>query len=291
MHIPVHSLLKSDPTGIVFRFETMSANPPKGAPLETHRHDYYEIFIFEKGGGSHFIDFSVFDIKSRNIHFVSPGQVHHLRRSKGSRGFVIMFSKEVFHLNIHDKIELIELPFFAGSQSNPLLCNEVDFETLLSLLKVMEQENKAAHNFKNEVLQSYLKIFLLKAKEIYERTRQQPAITEHVSHDVISKFKRLIELHFKEKHLVNDYAKLLNITPNHLNETCKKMLDRNAGEMIKERLVLESKRLLMHSSLSQKQIAYELNFKDPSHFSKFFKKQTNLNPQEFCESIREKYNL
>jgi AraC-like DNA-binding protein len=95
------------------------------------------------------------------------------------------------------------------------------------------------------------------------------------------KFKRLLEDNFLQVHKVNEYASLLNITEKHLNEICKRFNGKTASAMVFDRLVLEAKRLLQHSDLTIKEISFQLNFNDPSHFSKFFKKHTGVTTKDF----------
>jgi len=91
----------------------------------------------------------------------------------------------------------------------------------------------------------------------------------------------LIEENFLAKTSVSEYAKLLGITANHLNETVKRTIGKTAGELIRHRLLLEAKRLLIHSELSSSEIAHRLNFQDPSYFGRFFKKYTQHSPGDF----------
>jgi AraC family transcriptional regulator, transcriptional activator of pobA len=95
----------------------------------------------------------------------------------------------------------------------------------------------------------------------------------------------LIEKHFNELRLPKQYAALLFITANHLNALCKEMLGKTAGDLIRERIILEAKRLLTNADMTVTQIAYELNYKDNSYFNRFFKKETGLTPDDF----RKKY--
>jgi len=78
-----------------------------------------------------------------------------------------------------------------------------------------------------------------------------------------------------------DYAELLYITPNHLNALCKDLLGIQAGEVIRNRILLEAKRLLTNPLLTITEIALQLNFNDNSYFTKFFKKSTGITPEEF----------
>ena len=98
---------------------------------------------------------------------------------------------------------------------------------------------------------------------------------------ILYNFRKLVNSNFAEKHLPKDYASLLYITPNHLNALCKDLLGKPAGEVIRDRVLLEAKRLLVNDGLSIAQIAAQLNFADNSHFTKFFKKYTGITPELF----------
>ncbi|WP_326996157.1 helix-turn-helix domain-containing protein [Chitinophaga sp. 212800010-3] len=81
------------------------------------------------------------------------------------------------------------------------------------------------------------------------------------------------------------YAEILCITPNYLNSICKDLLGISAGDMIRNRIVLEAKRMLIYLDLTVTEIACNFNFKDNSYFCKFFKNQAGLSPEAFRRSI------
>ena len=94
-------------------------------------------------------------------------------------------------------------------------------------------------------------------------------------------YEKLIDMNYLDLRLPKEYAALLYVTPNHLNALCNDVLGISAGEVIRNRIALEAKRMLINFSLTVKQIAYQLNFEDNSYFCKFFKKQTGLTPEAF----------
>ena len=98
---------------------------------------------------------------------------------------------------------------------------------------------------------------------------------------ILRDFKQLINQNFREEHQVSDYAKRMNISRKHLNNQIKKVTGKGAKEHIVERLILEIKRLLLHSDLSIKEISYQLSFKEPVHMSNFFKKYSGYTPTSF----------
>jgi AraC-like DNA-binding protein len=102
---------------------------------------------------------------------------------------------------------------------------------------------------------------------------------------VLRNFQKLIDLHYKEKKLTKDYAALLYVTPNHLNALSKDVTGHSAGELIRNRVLLEAKRLLVNAEMNVSQIADELEFADNSYFSKFFKKYVGVTPEVFRKQI------
>jgi len=105
----------------------------------------------------------------------------------------------------------------------------------------------------------------------------------HVS--IYEKFQNLLVKECPRLHKVNDFARLLNTTPQNLNAICRKHSGKSASEHVASQLLLEAKRYILHTENTINEIAYTLSFNDPSNFVKFFRKHENLTPVQF----REKY--
>ncbi|MBC7552760.1 MAG: AraC family transcriptional regulator, partial [Taibaiella sp.] len=86
--------------------------------------------------------------------------------------------------------------------------------------------------------------------------------------------------------LPKEYAAQLFITPNHLNAVCHQLLGKAAGEVIRDRVLLEIKRLLVNVDITVSGIAAQLNFPDNSYFSKFFKKYEGSTPEDFRKTYK-----
>ena len=106
---------------------------------------------------------------------------------------------------------------------------------------------------------------------------------------MVKQFKSLVEDNFQKCHLVKDYAALLDTTPARLNKQVKALTNANASDFIYDRIVLEIKRLLMHTDLTNKEIAYQLHFEDPSYFNRFFRKYAGMTPSDFRTGMKQKY--
>ncbi|RZL37375.1 MAG: AraC family transcriptional regulator, partial [Pedobacter sp.] len=105
--------------------------------------------------------------------------------------------------------------------------------------------------------------------------------TNSYNHTLLKSFQNLIESHYAQLRLPKQYAELLYITPNHLNALCNDFLGVSAGTLIRERVILEAKRLLINLDLMVSEIAAKLNFDDQSYFIKFFKKYEGITPEKF----------
>jgi len=97
-------------------------------------------------------------------------------------------------------------------------------------------------------------------------------------HAVLDRFRRLLELHYRERWRVGDYAAELDLPARRLNRICSRHLGRSPTRLIDQRSLREARLRLERSGLTVAQIAHELGFVDPPHFSRFFKAQTGLTP-------------
>jgi len=252
-----------------------------------HRHNFYHIVLFTKGGGAHAIDFESFDVRPYQIYFMIPGQVHSWDFEGEVDGYVINFSTSFFQSFLLRPDYLDNFVFFNGSLSQavidipPAKQQHVGCVFEQILLEATNQER-----FGNDLLRTLLlQIFIVVSRTI---TEQDVPVVSTYNQVLLRNFRLLIDKHFNVLRLPREYAELLYITPNHLNALCNDTLGFSAGELIRKRVILESKRLLVNLNLSVSEIADQLNFSDNSYFSKFFKKYTGVSPEEFRKNIFKK---
>jgi AraC family transcriptional activator of pobA len=290
-NIPLYDFRKDDASSVQFRMEKLE-HLNEYNPGEPHRHNYYEIFFFNKGGGHHMIDFENIPVSDNSLHFVSPGQIHQVRRALRSEGVVIMFSRDFYYTNLENKEVLFEMPFLNNRYDKPVIeLKNGQLENIKQLMQSIQGEFCTEGDLTSEILRSYLDILLLKCKSYFEQANDNIRLQPKAGGgQLVSNFKTLIEKNFRELHQVHDYAELLSVTTNHLNDITKKALGKTASDIIHDRIILESKRLLAHSDLSSKEISFQLNYEDPSYFSRFFTKNTGMSPNAFRKQHREKYS-
>lgn len=280
--IPIHHFSVDDNSSIPFKYIPLELKTEYDTSVP-HRHNYYEMFIFTKGGGYHDIDFNRYEIENCSIHFVSPGQVHHVERSLGSFGYVLLFSRDFFAMNTENKNLLFDLPFLNNNGPAPILnLQEAELGFFVPILSAIETECKTKNKHKEEILRSYLNILLLNSNRLFNDKNPKANIVG--TSTLYRDFRILLERNFTQKHKVMEYAEMLNTTEKTINDNIKKLTGKTASEHIFDRIILEAKRLLKHSDLSTKEISFFLNYHDPAHFSKFFKTQTGFSPTEYKEN-------
>jgi len=245
-----------------------------------HRHSFYHLLFFTKGGGTHTIDFSSFDVKPYQIYFMIPGQVHSWAFEGEVDGYVVNFSTSFFQSFLLRPDYLASFSFFNGIAEDSVINLADELKTPITHIFEEIIQHSTPHNtFRWDIIRVLLlQIFILIDQNTFKL--KSPTIP-FFNYTLLKNFQKLIEKHFSTLKRPMDYAELLYITPNHLNALCKEHLGITAGEVIRNRVLLEAKRMLVNQDLSITEISYDLNFSDNSYFTKFFKKYSGITPEEF----------
>ncbi|GAA3969658.1 AraC family transcriptional regulator [Mucilaginibacter dorajii] len=250
-----------------------------------HRHDFYHIILFTSGAGTHAIDFETFTIAPFHVYFMAPGQVHGWDFEGEVDGYVINFSADFFKSFLYDSQYLEQFPFFSGNvHYSETEISQADHSTAIEIMEKAVLEAEGQGRFKVDLLRVLLlQFFILIAKS----DRYSLALDNkgNRNNTVLRNFEKLIEQNYKHQRLPKFYAELLCITPSHLNAICKEFLGASAGDIIRNRIVLEAKRMLINLDFTVTEIAYNLNFEDNSYFCKFFKNQAGVSPETFRRRI------
>jgi AraC family transcriptional activator of pobA len=272
-NIPLHKYLPEKEMNSPIRVISLDGSTGYDSAVP-HRHGYYELFFFNSGGGSHSIDFEENQIKANSIHSVSPGQVHTLNRGDGCVGKFIVFSAEAFLENDMDRKLLVEYPFLNNNSSIKVfeLSDEL-FKELYTMVSNLEKElgNQSISRTWLHLILAYIK------REFDNNFLDQEAFVKNAE---FRAFKLLLEDNFAEQHSASWYADKLNLTQNTLNNLIKSSTGQTISKLINDRILLEAKRMILHSDVSIKEIAYDLGFQDPAYFTRFIKKQTDKSPVE-----------
>jgi len=250
-----------------------------------HRHSFYQVLFITEGEGSHIIDFETHIVKKGMIYFLAPSQVHEWLFSKNTNGILINFNENLFSSFLANSHYVNDFPFFTanGMHSAIDLSDDASLKQIEQVLVNIQSEFASCDECKLDLIKvMLLQVFILvNRKTVY--TQNQSANKNNYL--VLRNFEKLIEQNFTTLRMPKDYAKLLFVTPNHLNALCNQLTGKSAGDIIRNRVLLEAKRLLVNSNQNINEIAWQLSFEDNSYFSKFFKKYESITPDEFRKLI------
>ena len=269
------------------RFEESTRRVPKR--LRLHRHEFHEIFWLN-GRGSFHCDFHEYSIVAPTLIFVSPGQVHSWVHRPALEGPMACFTQA-----FHDGAEpppsaLLQLPFWYSTEASPVLVVPPgEVKKVDALWNALSLEAEGKEEGREEMLRLQLRLLLLAAARIYRRSMADTSVAAQSSQAILHQFRMAVETHFSQVRSVSAYAQMLKVTPGRLSESVHHHTGQTAGELIRDRLLLEAKRLLVHSSLNVAEIAVSLQFEDPSYFSRFFRRSTGASPGEFRDRFLKKY--
>jgi AraC family transcriptional regulator, transcriptional activator of pobA len=257
-----------------------------------HLHDFYSIFWIESGEATHATEFVEYSLKADTILFVPPGLKHRMYIDPSVEGTYILFNEEFIRYNQKNHVSLKEYRLF----NNPDFKSLINVfpgtkEKLKNITELIFDELRHSDDYSQDIVLNLLHLFLLESRRIFDQQNQ--AIIEKTAEtpdSTIIQFKLLIEKNYQTQKNVSSYAEMLNMNPSCLNEVAKRTTGITAGELIRNRVIDETKKLLYSSSLSGKEIAFVMGFDDPAYFSRFFKKYTGTTLKEFRDNSRKKYH-
>jgi len=238
--------------------------------------------LFLKAGGTIIIDFKKYKADTDTLFFINKSQVFKLRVVDQLDGVLLYYNRDFYCVEIHDHEvscdgilynNVYEIPAVPLSKTESILIQNI-FDDIK-----YETDNEDVAN--EEMIRILLKQIIIKATRIWKTEHKIYEPVKNKELEFLRKFSQLVELHFKNLHAVADYANLLFVTPKNLNKKVTQFGNRSPNEIIKDRIILEAKRLLAHTALTIKEIGYTLGYEDDAYFIRLFSKQTGLSPQQF----------
>lgn len=214
--------------------------------------------------------------------FVPAGQVFSFQTGDVNKGYITGFHND-FLLGKFAKNDLWKEFEFLRVWGNPHI--KLDVKTSGFVLNLFQRLlfEYTNNGLKNQLIyQTYLHTLFCEVQSVY---KPLSGSNQFAAVHITNRFKELIFSNIKTKHLVSDYASLLNISPNHLNKTVKRITGKSPTKWIDEAIISEAKVLLCQSTLSISEVSMEVGFEDQSYFTRLFKKYENVTPTEFRKGI------
>lgn len=215
--------------------------------------------------------------------------LHHLLiKEIEGKYLTLLFNSNFYCIFGHDR-EVSCNGFLFNGTSNimKLKLSGEQSELLYEITNRLTGEYNIKDNLQEEMLRTLLKRFIITCTRI-ARAKFSIDNEREKSFDMVRQYYVLVDNHFKEKKMVQDYAEMLHRSPKTLSNLFTSYGLPSPLRIIHERIEAEAKRLLLYSAKSAKEIAEILGFEDISAFSRFFKKMTGESISEYKKREKEK---
>lgn len=289
-HAPAPSLLRYALFG-----EAQSRDDPDFVHIETiktrsrlydwrispHTHQrMFQLVHIASGTAEVRLDRALSTVTGPAVITIPGGIVHAFDFEPGTEGWVLTVSELLLLDARYRRSNKLFAPLFAEAMVLPLSGEPAASALINSVLEQIHDEFQWPRPGRGSMFEWLIRSLLMTVRRSMANAAVAPEAADP-RHRLYTRFRQLVEDHFREQWQVRDYADALALNQTRLNRLCRAFTAKSAGELIQDRLVLEAQRLLIYTSASAAMIAYDLGFQDPSYFSRFFKRRTGLSPSRF----------
>ncbi|MBW8684776.1 helix-turn-helix domain-containing protein [Chitinophaga rhizophila] len=253
--------------------------------FDPHRHDFYSLFLLESGSVVFNIDAQQVTMTPGSMLLICPGQVHQCLEASDIAGWVVSFDAKLLDLKARSWIEQLMpgMAFFSLSSGELSF-----FKSLLSLIYEAFQE---AHpgKFHQQLLHSLVNSIFYKAANLHISQQADTKVTGFPRPvQIVQQFKQLVKTHFRSLKRPADYAGLMHLSVNYLNNTVKAITGFPATYFVQEETIGEAQRLILYTSKTVKEISSDLGFTDHKYFIRLFGKVAGISPTVFRKANHNK---
>jgi AraC family transcriptional activator of pobA len=253
--------------------------------IRAHRHcNLFQVLLIEKGGGEMSYETAIMPFTAPAAILVPATTAHGFRfKPEVTDGWVVSFTEDVGDaLGDQSGQALARLKTVAGDPLVPL-ATAGEARRLSQLCADLFEEDSVAREGYRLAMRAHLALIAIEVVRLAVSRARSGSVTLTRMDARVEELRRLIEEHFRKERLISFYAEKLAMTADRLNDHVKRATGVTAGHLIRQRVLTEAKRQLVFTNQPIHEIAYDLAFSDPSHFTRFFRKQTGATPQAFRE--------
>jgi AraC family transcriptional regulator, transcriptional activator of pobA len=256
----------------------------KDALTSPHRTSFYHIIFYTEGSPTHLVDFKPVKMEPGSFLFIGKDQVHFFDSETKFKGKAILFTANFFALTDNDLKFLHHSFLFNDFQRVSTIHANADSSILISFQEIEKELSHPADPYQHHILKNHLHNLLLAAERELQHTRL-PGSKKGADLDYSVLFRDMLEKNFRKIKTVQSYAKQIQVSEKRLSKATANTFGKTPKQIIDDRVLLEAKRMLVHSSLSIKEIGFDVGFEETTNFIKYFKKHTGKTPTEFRESF------
>ena len=240
------------------------------------------------------VDFNHYTTKKPSLFFLTN---QYLNIQKGKDESILLFyNRDFYCIQIHDKEVACDGLLFHNVFEIPFVeLDDSETSLIKSLFQNIQDELEWKDSSAEEMIRTYVKQIIIRATRNWKKQNLDNDTLRIPGSelDIFRDFSRHLEIHFREKHNVAEYAELLHIAPKTLTHKFKNLNLDSPNQFIINRILLEAKRLLFYTDKPVKEIAYDLGYEDPAYFNRLFTNKTGSTPANFKKNYitGKKYNI
>ncbi len=257
-------------------------------PYDAFDYRCYAVFLKDAVGCKMKYGGKPYDFDEGTLVFMGPGQIVELGDYDPDyrpKGYVLLFHPDLLH-GTDLAAKMNQYSFFSYSSNEALHLSEKERAIILSLFdKIQYELSQNLDKHSKKLILANIEMFLDYCLRFYDR---QFLTREVVHQSSLQKFDTLLNNYFNSElpqmeglPTVGYFADRLHLSPNYFGDLVKKETGRSAQEYIQGKLIAVAKEKVFDPNKSVSEIAYELGFKYPQHFSRLFKQKVGHSPQEF----------
>ena len=249
------------------------------------RFDGLYIGLREKGKASFSINLKEFEVGPNDLVICSPGDLVQTTLRNDIHLTQSMMISSHFLKEMYISLNSF-MPFFASQKDHPVFkLSDEEVEELKAYFLLIKENVEKDDYFRIDITKRLLAAYLYKLGSVLYRHRpelQAEAAKPLKREEILFKeFIRLVGEYHRKERRVDFYAERLFLSPKHFSTVIKKVSGKTAGQWIDDYVILEAKTLLKYSAMSIQEIAYYMNFPNPSFFGKYFRHHTGMSPSEY----------
>ena len=204
----------------------------------------------------------------------------------------------LFHPDLLSKYPLgqkiVQYGFFSYQVHEALHLSAGEEGQLDALVETIRKENERPIDaFSQDVIVAQIEVLLTYANRFYHRQflTRRTAEADHNGGALLSRFETLLIGYFAQNAeqplpTVQYFADELKVSPAYLSDMLRSLTGQNTQQHIHHALIEKAKRLLLSTSLSINETAFQLGFEYPPYFGRLFKNKTGLTPAQFRLSMQ-----
>jgi len=249
---------------------------------------FYTIFLKDVKCGDLMYGRHVYDYQEGTLVFLAPGQVAGVNSNGETyqpKGYALVFHPDLI-LGTSVSRHIQDYTFFGYQSNEALHLSERERKIVMDCFSKIQYElEQTMDKHSKRLIVSNIEMFLNYCVRFYDR---QFITRDTVHAGILEKFENLLNGYFQtDKPLVSGLpsvascASELNLSPNYFGDLIKKETGKTAQEYIQSKIIDIAKEKIFDGSKSVNEVAYELGFKYPQHFSRLFKQRVGLTPSEY----------